>query len=245
MPPTGIIAAMQATAVFLDAGGVLLDTQAMPGQWHRAVGRHLAPLLGGTPEQWAAANAAALEPWIARLAEAARRAGPRKGSRDAHVAARTAWLTDMCEHVGVAVPAEAETVAEEATRVCGEQVRAPLDEAVAAVRGLRDAGYTLYTSTGQPSWEIGSYLRALGIEDLFERTYGCDLVDRWKTGPHYYRAISEDAGIDPRRAVTVDDKSIVLDWAKKVGMRTFLLGGVGGGQRHERIASLRELGPLI
>ncbi len=236
---------MQSKAVFLDAAGVLLDTAVMPSQWHQAVGGYLAPRLGGTPEQWAAANAAALAPWTARVTEAARRAGPRKGSRDAHLAARAAWLVDMCEHVGVPVPADAETLAEEATRACAEQVRAPLGDAVEAVRALREAGYTLYTSTGQPSWEIASYLRALGIDGLFERTYGCDLVDRWKSGPHYYRAICEDAGLDPRRAVTVDDTAIVLDWAKKAGMRTFLLGGVGGGQRHERIASLTELAPLI
>jgi len=236
---------MQSQAVFLDAAGVLLDTAVMPALWHRAVGRHLAPLLGGTAEQWAAANAAALEPWIARVTGAARRAGPRKGSRDAHVAARIAWLTDMCEHVGVPVPADAETVAKDAARICGEQVRAPFGDAVEAVRALHSGGYTLYTSTGQPSWEIAAYLRAMGIGDLFERTYGCDLVDRWKTGPHFYRAICEDAGIDPRRAVTVDDTAIVLDWAKKAGMRTFLLGGQGGGQRHERIASLVELEPLI
>ena len=236
---------MQSKVVFLDAAGVLLDTTVMPAQWHQAVGDHLAPRLGGTAEQWAAANVAAFDLWAARVTEAARRAGPRKGSRDAHLAARTAWLTDMCEHVGVPVPAEVKALAEETARICGEQVRAPLGDAVEAVRALRAAGYTLYTSTGQPSWEIGSYLRALGIHELFERTYGCDLVDRWKSGPHYYRAICEDVGIDPRRAVTVDDKSVVLDWAKKAGMRTFLLGGVGGGQRHERIASLLELAPLI
>ena len=236
---------MQSTAVFLDGAGVLLDTSVMPEQWRRAVGEHLAPRLGGTAERWAAANVAAFGLWAARVTEAARRAGPRKGSRDAHLAARTAWLSDMCEHAGVPLPDAAEALAEETSRVCGERVRAPLGDAVEAVRTLRAAGYTLYTSSGQPSWEIRSYLRALGIEDLFERTYGCDLVDRWKSGPHYYRAMCEDAGIDPRRAVTVDDKSVVLDWAKKAGMRTFLLGGQGGGQRHERIASLMELAPLI
>jgi len=236
---------MQSTAVFLDAAGVLLDTAVMPEQWHRAIGEYLAPRIGGTAEQWAAANVAAFELWAARVTEAARRAGPRKGSRDAHLAARTQWLSDMCEHAGVPLPDEVEALAEETSRVCGERVRAPLGDAVEAVRALRAAGYTLYTSSGQPSWEIRSYLRALGIEDLFERTYGCDLVDRWKSGPHYYRAMCEDAGIDPRRAVTVDDKSVVLDWAKKAGMRTFLLGGQGGGQRHERIASLMELAPLI
>lgn len=236
---------MQTKAVFLDAMGVLLDGDVMPSQWQRAVAEHLVPKLGGSAEAWMAADPYALERWIKRIDEAKRKAGPRKGSREAHVNARTAWLADMCEHVGVPVPADVEAVAEDAHRTCASQVRAPLRDVVGAVQALRDAGYTLFTATGQPSWEIGSYLRALGIRDLFDRTYGCDLVDRWKSGPHYYRAISEDADIDPRRAVCVDDTPIVLDWAKKVGMRTFLLGGQGGGQRHERIASLMELEPLI
>ena len=236
---------MQTKAVFLDAAGVLLDTTVMPALWRQAIADHLIPVLGGTVEVWAAANEHAFARWMARIQEAQRKAGPRKGSRDAHVAARTAWLADMCEHAGVKTPADVEAMAEDTHRACASQVRAPLRDAVAAVQALRDAGYTLFTSTGQPSWEIGAYLGAMGIRELFDRTYGCDLVDRWKSGPHYYRAISEDAGIDPRRAVCVDDTPIVLDWAKKAGMRTFLLGGQGGGQRHERIASLMELEPLI
>jgi HAD superfamily hydrolase (TIGR01509 family) len=236
---------MQTTAVFLDGAGVLLDTPAMPELWQRAVAEYFPARLGGAPEAWAAANEHAVERWTARLAEAARKAGPRKGSRDAHLAARTALLVDLCERVGVPVPADADAFAEDAFHSCAERVRAPLGDAVAAVRKLREAGYRLFTASGQPSWEIAAYLRALEIAELFDRTYGCDLVDRWKTGPHYYRAICEDAGIDPRRAVAVDDTPVVLDWAKKVGLRTFLLGGVGGGQRHERIASLTEVEPLI
>lgn len=236
---------MQTKAVFLDAIGVLLDERVMTSQWQQALAAHLVPRLGGTAELWAAANTYALERWIARIQEAQRKAGPRKGSRDAHLAARTQWFTDMCEQAGIKPPADVAATAEDTHRACASQVRAPLGDAIGAVHALRKAGYTLFTSTGQPSWEIGAYLHAMGIRDVFDRTYGCDLVDRWKSGPHYYRAIAEDADIDPRRAVCVDDTPIVLDWAKKAGMRTFLLGGQGGGQRHERIASLMELEPLI
>lgn len=231
--------------MFLDVAGVLLDVDAVGAQWRDAVGTVLAPLLGGPPDRWASANEVAFRTYTSRLTEAARRAGPRKGSRDAHVAARTAWLAEMCAEVGVPAPADTAAVAERVYRDCASQVRAPLGDAVDAVRALRAGGYTLFTSSALPSWELGAYLHTLGIDGLFERTYGCDLVDRWKTGAHYYRAICEDASVDPRRAVTVDDTAVMLDWAKKVGMRTFLLGGQGGGQRHERISSLMELQPLI
>ena len=232
---------MRTKAVFLDAAGVLLDTGVMPAQWQRAVGLHLAPRLGGTPEAWAAANTVALAAWTARVAEAAKKAGPRKGARQAQLDARTRWFTDLCAAAGVPVPLDAEPMAEDVHRACAGQVHAPLGDAVAGVRALREAGLTLFTSTGQPSWEIGAYLRSLGVHELFDRTYGCDLVDRWKTGPHYYRAIAQDADVDPRACIAVDDTPVVLDWAKQAGMRTYLLGWEGGGQRHERIASLTEL----
>lgn len=235
---------MRTKAVFLDAAGVLLDTGVMAAQWQRAVGEHLAPRLGGTPERWAEANAAAFTRWMARVQEAAKKAGPRKGARQSQIDARTQWLTDMCAEAGVPVPPDAEAMAEDVHRACAGQVRAPLGDAVEGVRALREAGLTLFTSTGQPSWEVGAYLRALGIHELFDRTYGCDLVDRWKTGPHYYRAIAQDADVDPRKCVAVDDTPVVLDWAKQAGMRTFLFGA-GGGQRHERITSLMELVELL
>lgn len=236
---------MQSRAVLFDAMGVLLDLDEVGRQWIPLLGEVLPARLGGTAGDWARANAAAFARWNARIAEASRKAGPRKGSRDSHVNARTAWLVDMCEQVGVAAPGDAERVAAEIHRACATRVRAPLGDAVQAVRALHAGGYTLFTASSLPSWEIEAYLEALGIRDLFERAYGCDLVDRWKTGPHYYRAICEDTGIDPRRAVTVDDNAVVLDWAAKLRMRTFLLGGQGGGQRHERIASLLELTALI
>lgn len=236
---------MQSRAVLFDAMGVLLDMEEVGRQWIPLLGEVLPARLGRTADEWVRANTVAFARWNARIAEASRKAGPRKGSRDAHLSARTAWLTELCDEVGVPVPADVETVAAEIHAACATRVRAPLGDAVEAVRALHAGGYTLFTASSLPSWEMESYLEALGIRDLFERAYGCDLVDRWKTGPHYYRAICEDTGIDPRRAVCVDDTAIVLDWAAKLRMRTFLVGGQGGGQRHERIASLLELAPLI
>jgi len=139
----------------------------------------------------------------------------------------------MRAEVGVAVPAEVATVV--ALLIArGSTMRE-------AVRGLHAGGYTTASSLTWGRWRRTSVVNLQRVRARIRlRPRG-----RWKSGPHYYRAISEDIGIDPRRAVCVDDTPVVLDWAKKVGMRTFLLGGQGGGQRHERIASLMELEPLI
>src|SRR5437867_122135 len=38
--------------------------------------------------------------------------------------------------------------------------------------------------------------------DLFDRVYGSALVNTWKFGPEYYRAVLAESGVDPDRPVT-------------------------------------------
>ena len=44
------------TTIFLDDGGVMNDNSRRPEQWQRLIGEYCVPRLGGTMEQWAAAN---------------------------------------------------------------------------------------------------------------------------------------------------------------------------------------------
>jgi FMN phosphatase YigB (HAD superfamily) len=63
----------------------------------------------------------------------------------------------------------------------------------------------------------------LGVRDLFERVHGADLVNVWKAGPAYYRAILADAGVDAALAILVDDSDLAIAWAKECGMRGFVV----------------------
>lgn len=214
---------MTPRAIFLDAAGVLLDTSVMPAQWQRLAGEFFAPRLGGDAAAWAAANIWAAERLWARYRD------PGGTPNETHLRLRRLWLREMCERVGVATPRRPDELVLEAHAWICERVVAPLPGAIAGVRALHVAGYRLFTSTGQPSWEIAGYLGALGVRDLFEeRTYGSDLVDRWKTSSAFYGRILQDAGVSPEEAVTVDDTPRCTALARRAGLRTFLLSGSAG-----------------
>jgi FMN phosphatase YigB (HAD superfamily) len=222
-------------AIFLDAAGVLLDTEVMPTQWQRLAGEFFGRRLGGDPERWALANAWAAERLWARYRD------PGGTPNETHMRVRRLWLREMCERVGVPAPRNtADLVLEAHAWIC-ERVIAPLRDAPDGVRALKRAGHRLFTSTGQPSWEIAGYLRALGVRNLFaERTYGTDLIDRWKTSSAFYTRILQDAGVSAADAVTVDDTPRCTVYGRRAGLRTFLMSR-SPARDEETIPSLAAL----
>ncbi len=221
--------------IFLDAAGVLLDTSVMPAQWQRLIAEFLAPRLGGEPSAWGPANAYAIDRMWARYRD------PGGTPRETHGRLRRLWLREMCEKVGVPTPRDAGAVAEETRAWVAARVSAPMPGVAGATRSLRARGFRLFTSTAQESLEISGYLKAIGIRELFDETYGTDIIDRWKTNAAFYRKILEHARVRAEDAVTVDDQERCLDWAKRAGFRTFLLAPSGAASSHEVIGSLSEL----
>jgi HAD superfamily hydrolase (TIGR01509 family) len=229
------------TSIFFDAGGVLLDTSAgvMGPQWQEHIAEYLAPRLGGDHEAWRAANVWAAERMFARFRV------PGGTPREIDGRLRRLWLREMCEKVGVPAPRNAGALAEEAHAWVAERVAAPLPGVAGALRALKARGFRLFTSSGHASPELGGYLRAIGIRELFDETYGVDIVDRWKTNAGFYRKILEHSGTRPDDAVTVDDQERFLEYAKRAGFRTFLLAPKGTASGHEVIGTLAELGERL
>lgn len=221
--------------IFFDGAGVLLDTSAMPAQWQRLIGEFLAPRLGGEPSAWGPANAYAVARMWARYRD------PGGTPRETHGRLRRLWLREMCEKVGVPSPRDAGTLAEETVAWISARVAAPMHGAAGAMRSLGAGGFRLFTSSAQPSLEIGGYLEAIGVRELLDETYGTDIIDRWKTNAAFYRKILEHAGVRAEDAVTVDDQERCLDWAKRAGFRTFLFAASGTASSHEVLGSLSEL----
>jgi FMN phosphatase YigB (HAD superfamily) len=223
-------------AVFLDIYGVLMDASALAAEWQRLVGEFLIPRLGGTPDAWGAANKYAAERMFARYRD------PGGTPRETHGRLRRLWLREMCEHVGVATPKDAGPLAEATNAWVSERLRATYLTTPDALRALKARGYRLFTSAGSVSQDAAAYLKGMGVRELFEETYGTDIIDRWKTNAGFYRKILEHSGVDPKDAVTVDDQERCLDWAKRAGFaRTFLLAPAGTGSSHEVIATVAEL----
>lgn len=208
---------MRHWVLFLDDGGVMNDNARRGEQWRRLVGEYFAPRLGGSATAWAAANGEwtdeLFDPpnWSARLAASAT-----YEHFDYHY--QLDWLAGMCRRVDIPLPAsEGYALAREAVSYITRRVRAAIPGTSEAIRQLRQDGYTLYTASGEPSWELDGYLGGMGVRDCFARLYGPDLIDTFKTGPAYYERIFADAGVDPEHALVVDDSGHAVGWARGAG----------------------------
>jgi FMN phosphatase YigB (HAD superfamily) len=231
-------------ALFVDSAGVLVDisTEVLPRIWQRRVGEYCAPRLGGSLEQWAGANVATERLYLQRYREAAG-ADAGRGHAAFRPWADGQWIREMCALVGVAVPPDAIGFADECVRyVTAGASAAAFPDAVTGVRALAARVPRLFTATSQDARQIDGYLRALGIRDLFENTYGGDLVDRFKVNAAFFTAIMADADAAPERSAMVDDNPKYLNWAREAGMRTYLLERRGEDpEGHEPVESLAAL----
>jgi HAD superfamily hydrolase (TIGR01509 family) len=154
---------------------------------------------------------------------------------------RLAWLTGMCEGVGVEPPADEEGVldlADRAIAYCAHRVVAPLPRVVEAIRTLHARGYTLYTASGEARAELHGYLTALGVRELFTGLYGGDVVNTRKEGPEYYDRILEHSGEAPETSLFVDDMPLVLEWIRQAGAHSALVGAdLPAGSRADHVAA--------
>lgn len=234
--------------LFVDMGGVLLDTSRLAPQWRRLLGEFLSPRLGGAPEAWAKANVPAFDrSWNVRYREAVDATGGR-GARAFWPEDARLWLADMCAEVGVPLlaPPRVDEIALAAQRYVAERVDAALPGAVPALRQLKDRGLRIHLAAAGWSPVLEAYLRGLGARELVDCPYGSDLVDTFKSGVHFYRAMLADARVDPSRAAVVDDYPSALDWARACGLRTYLLPargelGCSDDRGHRVIESLTAL----
>jgi len=216
--------------LFVDKGGVLIDNNDLSPQWRRLIGEFLAPRLGGSPEAWGAANIPAFEHQLERWRAAMAGRGPAdiRGffAKDARL-----WFLDMCDAIGSERPpdVEAERIAADTVSYVRAhlEIRAP-QRGLLALRRLRERGVVLHVASGDAHDELVTFLEQIGARDLFDRVYGSDLVNAWKFGPEYYRAVLADSRVDPERAAVVDDSPNALSWARDCGMRGFLVERQGG-----------------
>jgi FMN phosphatase YigB (HAD superfamily) len=81
----------------------------------------------------------------------------------------------------------------------------------------------LHIASADSHNELVEFLERIGARDLFDRVYGSDIVNTWKFGPEYYRAVLADSGVDADRAAVVDDLPAALSWARECGLRGFLV----------------------
>jgi len=179
------------TTLFIDKGGVLIDNTTLSPQYRRLLGEFLPTELGGDPDAWANANDVRL------------------------------WLYEMCDEVGQPRPpaAQADRIANAAHDYVRRRVDIRAPRIVERLRDLHGRGMKLHVASGDQHADLVGYLETMGTLDLFDRVYGSDLLNVWKSSPAYYRAILVDTGTDAANAIVIDDSETATRWAAECGLR--------------------------
>jgi phosphoglycolate phosphatase len=143
----------------------------------------------------------------------------------------------MCAFVGVPRPPEEDAIrlSREASAWITSQVRAAFPGAAETVRLLHGRGYTLNTASGEPSYDLKTYLSTMGLADCFDRLYGPDLVNTFKIGPEFYESLMADAGVAHEDAIFVDDSHEAASWAVEAGARAVVVNAGRPGADSARV----------
>ena len=207
------------------------------------LGEYFAPRFGGTPEAWGEANQLVFE-GIWRDWEQVLASGEEVGI-DWWPSRNPRWLAEMCERVGVPVPADVPGTVKASHAYVMAGIDCAYDDAAPAIRAMHARDVTLHLASGGQSHELEPYLRRMGVWELIGRPYGADLLGVNKLGRRYYERLAEDSGVDPRTAIVVDDSAKVLEWADAIGFRAVHMDRKGTGSRFTRITTLDQLLPLL
>lgn len=220
---------MSRPILFIDDGGVLNDNALRAPQWQEHAGAFLSPRLGGAAAAWAEANAVVVPPLWEKYSPVM--GAPFEGEVDQAAmwrAYQIDWLRSMAAFAGRPAPDsddECYAMAREASMYITERVQAAFPGVVETLRRLHAEGTTLYTASGQVSWELEGYLTGMGVIDLFQqRLYGSDLLKTGKGGPHFYDRLFADSGVAPADALVIDDSLRAVQAATRAGARAVLVG---------------------
>ncbi len=127
------------------------------------------------------------------------------------------------------------------------KVRSAISGVINSIKELFARNFILYTAAGAVSIEMKMYLEGLGVSEYFKEFYGPDLINTWKSGPEYYKAIFKHSGVDPTKAIIIDDQPRFLDNALDVG--TNVIQACITGQHEPQfpffVKDMRDLTPTI
>jgi phosphoglycolate phosphatase-like HAD superfamily hydrolase len=221
------------TTLFIDKGGVLVDNAVLSRQYRRLLGEFLPTELGGDRDAWTNANVGAAARAFARYQEASL-APPSPSVHRWFVEDVRRWLYEMCDEVGRPRPpaAQADRIANAAHDYVRRRVDIRAPRIVERLRDFHRRGLKLHMASADQHADLVGYLDTLGTLELFDRVYGSDLINVWKSGPAYYRAILADTGTDAANAVVVDDSESATGWAAEAGLRGVVVRR-GPGERFE------------
>jgi len=212
------------TTLFIDKGGVLIDNTVLSAQYRRLLGEYLPTELGGLNDAWANANVGAATRAFARYQQASMSA-PSTTIREWFADDVRRWLYEMCDEVGCPRPSagQADRIANGAHEYVRQHVDIRTPGIVERLQQLHARGLKLHVASGDQHADLVGYLETMGTRELFDRVYGSDLLNVWKSSPAYYRAILAETGTAAENAVVIDDSVRAIEWAGECGLRGVLV----------------------
>ena len=98
-----------------------------------------------------------------------------------------------------------------------------------ALEALRDSDIQMHAASANESEYLRGAFHGLGLEALIQVNFGPDLINCAKEGQRYYVEIFKYLGLDPERAIVVDDQIECLDWAVQLGAQA-IHANIGGNR---------------
>ena len=208
--------------MLLDVDGVILDNSLYDPEWDRLAGQAFAPLLGGNPAAWPAAQ---VDAWRRVSSKRFREIDEMPESNRPHPSAwwdslNAEWIEEACKLVGVTAPGtpRARTdVAEQALDFFCRNTESFFPGVADAITQLAQR-FELHMASGNPAWIVEALLRRLDVRDLVGHPFGSDLAGAHKGTPYeqFYRAITDKIGGHPEKLIVVDDYDKPLAAAREL-----------------------------
>ena len=208
--------------MLLDVDGVIVDNDRYDPEWDRLAGQALAPLLGGSPDAWHAAQSDA---WSRVFAKGLREIDEMPESNRPHPSdwwdgVHAEWIQEACKLMGLAAPGTPRARAEIAERAFDFYCRnaeASFPGTADAIRQLAEQ-FELHMASGYPAWIVEALLRRLDVRELIGYPFGSDLAGALKRAPYqqFYRAITAKIGGHLEKLIVVDDYEKPLAAAREL-----------------------------
>lgn len=203
-------------AIFIDDGGVLNDNRLRSIEYPRLIGEFMSACLGGTAQQWADANSQTFPPLWAKLQRQIMDFPNHQAYQREY---EHLWIGGMCSLMSVPMPHDdiVFRIAREAAIFTGKHAQTEIEGATDLVWKLFGSGYTLYTASGSPSWELKEIFTRMGINNAFGGLYGPDIVEKVKYGAKFYKQIFAHSDVTPSECVVIESSHKCCNWAIEAG----------------------------
>lgn len=207
--------------ILFDDGDVLNDNKIRAEKIKQIVGTYMVDHFGGVFDRWIQIYSNYEEQFIdeyLQILESGSKCDYQKYLHDHMIN----WGTNLFSKYDLPVPSNQALLSfyRKMIDVITQQAIAPPEGIVNVLKTLYHQGYRLCTSSGKPSFELKGYLSTMQAEHYFQTLYGPDLLNYGKINSTFYSKILSASQNQPSYTIMIDDTSLFLQMAKKIGIKT-------------------------